>query len=585
MNSSQKATRKLIRKKLQPVDTKHGHKIAIYIRVSTEEQAENPEGSIKSQEQRLRTHVQLKNMESNYGEIVGVYIDRAKSGKNTNRPELQRMLQAIVQQEVTLVMVTELSRLSRSIKDFCEIWDLMRAHDCQFQSLREQFDTTSAAGEMVLYTIANIAQFERRQVSERVTANLQARSARGLYNGGVIPVGYTLSADKKGWLIIDPEQADIVRKAFKKFLEIESVTETAKWLNTNGYRMKTQTDGGGNRARLSYFTLGNLSAILRNKAYIAVKVYKAKDTYKEVPAVWHPILDENTFERAQSLLLKLQRKKPDSEHRYPYLLAGLVDCATCGDRLCGKSAHGNAGKIAYYEHSWATRKQSYLVKNILSCTPHRISAKTLEPIIWAKVEELLKNPGIAEGLIRDAQVAYESQNHQIEIKKIKDKVLALTSQIDALTERLAQLPKSISAASIFKQMEKIEELRQLEQAKIDTLEREHGGTEFPVSYTSYTAFLKGLHHLTHRPDSIPHRARIIQKLIKQIEVKPDGLRVHYYVGKTRIEGELAQASSSASLKRQRDYSNFFLVPGSNKLTSGAPTRTRTWDHPVMSRKL
>lgn len=98
------------------------HKIALYVRVSTEEQAENPEGSIRNQEDRLRTAVSLKNMEGNFGEVVEVFIDRARSGKDTNRPELQRMLAAIRRKEVTLVMVSELSRLSRSIRDFSEIW-------------------------------------------------------------------------------------------------------------------------------------------------------------------------------------------------------------------------------------------------------------------------------------------------------------------------------------------------------------------------------------------------------------------------------------------------------------------------------
>jgi DNA invertase Pin-like site-specific DNA recombinase len=101
-------------------------------------------------------------------EITETFIDRARSGKDTNRPELQRLLlTAIRRREVTLVMVTELSWLSRSIKDFAEIWEMMQAHDCGFLSLRENFDTTTAAGEMVLYSLANIAQYERRQVSER----------------------------------------------------------------------------------------------------------------------------------------------------------------------------------------------------------------------------------------------------------------------------------------------------------------------------------------------------------------------------------------------------------------------------------
>jgi len=154
------------------------HKIGLYIRVSTEEQAENPEGSIRNQEERLRAMIQLKNSEGPFGEIQSVFVDRARSGKDTNRPELQRMLRGIREEEITLVMVSELSRLSRSIKDFSQIWEMMQAHGCGFLSLRESFDTTTAAGEMVLFTIANIAQFERKQVSERVTANLAARAAQ-----------------------------------------------------------------------------------------------------------------------------------------------------------------------------------------------------------------------------------------------------------------------------------------------------------------------------------------------------------------------------------------------------------------------
>ena len=83
--------------------SKQGHKVALYIRVSTEEQASNPEGSIKSQEQRLRANVDLRNLETRFGEVVAVFIDRARSGKDTNRPELQRMLQAIRNREITLV--------------------------------------------------------------------------------------------------------------------------------------------------------------------------------------------------------------------------------------------------------------------------------------------------------------------------------------------------------------------------------------------------------------------------------------------------------------------------------------------------
>lgn len=175
-------------------------RIAFYIRVSTEEQAENPEGSIKNQEERLKMTLLLKNSDGNFGKLVHVFCDAARSGKDMNRPELRKLLQAIEEGRVNMVMVSELSRLSRSIKDFSQIWEFMQSHGCGFLSLRESFDTSNAAGEMMLYSIANFAQFERRQTSERVSANFLARAQRGLWNGGVLPIGYEPDVEKPGSL-------------------------------------------------------------------------------------------------------------------------------------------------------------------------------------------------------------------------------------------------------------------------------------------------------------------------------------------------------------------------------------------------
>ena len=107
-------------------------KIGLYVRVSTEEQAENPEGSIKNQEERLREFVKLKTMVSPFGEIREVFTDAGISAKDMNRPSLQRLLTKIESKEIDLVLVTELSRFTRSIKDFSILWEFLEKHDCKF---------------------------------------------------------------------------------------------------------------------------------------------------------------------------------------------------------------------------------------------------------------------------------------------------------------------------------------------------------------------------------------------------------------------------------------------------------------------
>ena len=105
-------------------------RIAAYIRVSTEEQARIQEGSLVSQKSRILEYIEFQNKrEANWGMLVEIYCDEGKSAKNMNgRPEFLRMLTDVKTGRVDLIIATELSRMSRNIKDFCEVWDLLKDH-------------------------------------------------------------------------------------------------------------------------------------------------------------------------------------------------------------------------------------------------------------------------------------------------------------------------------------------------------------------------------------------------------------------------------------------------------------------------
>ena len=572
-----------------------GHRIGFYIRVSTEEQAENPEGSIKNQEERLKAALSLKKMERpGFGELSGTFTDRARSGKDMDRPELQRLLLAIRRNEIDLVMVSELSRLSRSIKDFSEIWELMKRQGCQFLSLRENFDTTTAAGEMVLYTIANIAQFERKQIGERVYANVQARASRGLYNGGPVPLGYQLNPDRKGYLEVDPSQAQVVMKAFDAFLAERTLTKAALWLNTNGYRYKREMQGGGRVPRLGHFTVQNLHNLLRNRSYLGVKSYKTKaGVKKEVKAVWEPLIDASIFESAQELLSKNHcRFKPDSPDRFPFILSGMLYCATCGERLCGKTANGNGGRIAYYEHGWATKRQACLVKKVFDCNPNRILAKHLEPAVWAEVVTVLTQPNVSKALLDEAWRNRETKTAGAEMDRIRGHLSSIKCQLEALAERLSQLPSGVPATPIYTQMEKLEKIRVGEQTRLDELKKsapsEH--MENPAQAEAFNRYLRILLDLAESEVSPGSQVRrlILEKLVQKIEITPDSFKLYFYVGENRIERGLAQqcaglpppfrgAGEQRAHESLRDSgeSKILRFFGSNSLQNGVPTGIRT----------
>lgn len=551
------------------------YKIALYIRVSTEEQAENPEGSIRNQEDRLRQAVIYKNHSGNFGEIKGVYVDAGISAKNMKRPKLQELLRAIRAQEIDLVMVTELSRLSRNTRDFIEMWDMMKLHGCGFTSLREDFDTTTAAGEMVILQLMNLAQFERRQTSERVEANIAARAARGLYNGGCVPLGYKTIPDRAGYLQIDEEMAEMVKAAFTAFLREGSLSRAALWLNDNGYRLKKQREGGGSLKRVGHFTVDNLQALLRNKVYIGVKVYSYRGEVREANAVWPSIVDEGTFHRIGKILDKNKsRFKPTKENRRPYLLSGITHCQTCSSFMPGKSATGNSGKVPYYEHAWATKRDSTLSKKLFKCEPHRVPAKKLEPIVMEKFKDLMMMPDFMKDILNRVREKHEENPHRKDEERLKAKISGITSQIDGLAERLSELPKSVSAAPIYRQMERLEEIKEAHREELQSL-KASGRTSLDrvVDLKNFEDFASHFKKFVNEGMDANDLRQMIKKFIHKVEVGTETVKIHWIVDKEHYERELAlkRVSSTPSGVLLNFKSNL----GSQSLTFGAPGRNRT----------
>lgn len=554
------------------------YKVALYIRVSTEEQAENPEGSIKNQEQRLREAMAYRNRSGNFGEIVGVYVDAGISAKDMNRPQLQEMLKSIRNGEVNLVLVTELSRLSRNNRDFLGMWDMMHEHGCRFMSLREDFDTTTAAGEMLLFQLVNFAQFERKQTSERVEANIAARAVRGLYNGGSISIGYKKIPDKPGYLSIDEVGAATVRAAFDAFLREGCLSHAAKWLNDNGYTLAKHLEGGGRRMRLGHFTVDNLCKMLKNKAYIGVKAYSHKGEQKETKAVWEPIIDEITFRRVGEKLAKNKsRMKPKSFYKLPYLLSGVNFCMNCGSHMPGKSATGAYGKVGYYEHAWATKRDSTLTKKLFKCEPHRVPQKRLEPAVWQEVVKFITDPSFIKTMMTEVRSLHDGDPGQREKERLKAKLYGINSQIDAVAERLTQLPKNVSATPIFKQMEKLEVAKkEIEESLAKVKVIPFNIEQRLVKMKTFEAFTDHYRQIISNADH-ETRKSMVQKLIKRIEVGVDTIKIQWHLDQEHYERELALRGLSPVLPMAAGAESlkFFKNKSSCSLTFGAHRETRT----------
>jgi len=431
--------------------------------------------------------------------------------------------------------------------------------------------------------MANLAQFERRLTSERVTSSRHDRASRGLFNGGVIPLGYKKIQGKSGYLEINEEEAQTIKELFRAFLREGSISKAAKWLNDNGYTPSRMIHGGGNKARVGHFTVGNSRCILTNKFYIGILEYKKDGESLEAKAVWPAIIDELTFNEVQKLLKENHRKKkPVSKSRYPYTLSGLVYCAVCGDVMCGKSAHGRNGKVGYYEHSWSMRKNSTLTKKALDCGMYkRVPAKKIEPLIDKLVLKLLLENDFAQEVILEARkVHQENYSVKAQLQEVKKEISSYKAQSQALTERIAKLPVEVPADSFYEMLKKLSERSEKAKKELLELQNKEGiGADIPSElkdYLNYTETLKRVWQSTDRRDS-EFKNKMIKKLIAKIEISEKGAIIYYHVGRNQIKKESLADSFFKPVIEPLEFlgnpKNFSKNVGSRTCNNGAAERT------------
>ena len=169
-----------------------------------------------------------------------VFQDKGFSGKNTNRPAFHRLMEAVEAGQVRKIIVYRLDRFSRSISDFGRVWEMLEQHGVEFQSVTEQFDTSSPMGRAMLNIVLVFAQLERETIAERVRDNYQHRFSLGAWPGGPAPYGYSLTKitddmGRKASSLTANEYAPIVHRIFKEYSQEEtSLRRIARTLNADG---------------------------------------------------------------------------------------------------------------------------------------------------------------------------------------------------------------------------------------------------------------------------------------------------------------------------------------------------------------
>lgn len=372
------------------------HKIGAYLRVSTEEQAAAVEGSLDNQRYRLKAYVDSKNMqEKSWGKVVDFYVDDGFSAKDTNRPAYQRMMLDLKNKKIDLILVADLSRLSRNLLDFCGLLSFLEKHKSGFLSIKEQFDTSTSIGRMMVYQIITLAQFEREQTSERVALGAHARGMRGLLNGGRPILGFDKDPNKPGVYVVNPEEAKVVRRIFELYLEQGSKARTIRKLDELGIKPKLNFKSKSGSLDRGW-SVENLGYLLSNATYKGChevnKKRKSEDQeslkphhrYQIVKASWPAVVSDDLFNKVQEQLdaaKSIERTRLEGASPRLYILSSIFKCAECGEALVGQSYHGHGGVYRYYGHTTKGSKNG--------CKVQRVSADEIERAVIKYLKDSL----------------------------------------------------------------------------------------------------------------------------------------------------------------------------------------------------
>ena len=497
-------------------------RVALYLRVSTDLQAANDNNSLDIQESRLRGAVAARGPNHT---IMGVFREEGFSGKNTDRPELGRMMTAAIAGEIDLIIVTKIDRFSRSILDFHRMYEELKERGVDLQSLDNQFDTTTAQGRAFLNMILVFAQFEREQTSERTQKAKEERTRQGLWTGGHPILGYDKGKDDR--LKVNESEVPVVRACFDQMLELRGAPAVARWLNDQGHRQKKyisrrkQGPTGGKP-----FSASVVRTMLRNQVYLGNLTYKAeviKDTHE-------PIIDPTTFARVADVLNanagNRRAPSPESSKR-AYLLVGLARCE-CGYAM---SPHPAGPKEKLYHYYRCVGLQKHKVEGY-TCAVGQVAAEQLEDAVIRLIRDGARRQELIEEAVREANKLVDEglQPARTRLAVLKKDLTRVGKEGQRLVMALTEqgLEENVFARDRLQELEG--QRRELRDA-VQELEDEIAVME--TRHVDMTTIREALERFDDVFDSMTdvEKQEFLALAVKQVIVHPERIEVEVYEGR------------------------------------------------------
>ena len=455
-----------------PID----YHVALYIRLSKEDESEGPSQSVQNQESLLREFVQRHRLQ-----VVDTYVDDGWSGTNFDRPSFQRMIADIEDKKVNMVITKDLSRLGR---DYIMTGHYMERyfpeHRVRYISLLDGIDTgvESTSNDITPFR-AIMNDMYAKDISKKIKSVKRDKQRKGEFIGGKPKYGYKMHPTEKNKIVIDENVAWIVRRIFALALDGMSCRHIAVLLNREGVatpatyaHLPTAKPGPYS----GQWSGERISEMLQNETYIgnmvqgrSVKIsYKSKKCLKQSPENWvivegthEPLVDIETFQKVRMLV---KSRKHTRSRTYDFLLKGLIFCHECGYPLAVLNRKNARGEDVLY---FVCRTYQRFTKAGV-CTSHSIKEQAVTKAVITKVREVcqkLLNPNELLPIAEEAVKQADKENAlRAERQTVQVKIDSLTANLDRMyTDRLSGLLPEEDFQRMFSRMKL--ERKQLEKKR------------------------------------------------------------------------------------------------------------------------
>ncbi|MCM1267093.1 MAG: recombinase family protein [Bacteroidales bacterium] len=407
-------------------------KCYIYIRVSTAMQVDGY--SLEAQKERLTKFAAFQEME-----VVREYCDAGKSGKSiTGRPEFTKMLQDIAEngEDIDFILVFKLSRFGRNAADVLNSLRYIQDYGVNLICLEDGIDSSKDSGKLTITVLSAVAEIERENILVQTMEGRKQKAREGKWNGGQAPFGYTLDT-KNSTLIVNPEEAELVRLIFDKFVHTDMGADTiCGYLNQHGYTKKRVRD-----QEVSHFTRSFLMRVLDNPVYTGKiaygksateKVKGSRDEYKRVKTdeylladgMHDAIIDEETWEAAR------QKRKRTSQRwvkthslEHEHILSGIIKCPLCGAWMTGTVYRRHNKKTDEYKDTFYYRCHHRKRADGKLCD---FAPKLNQDIFNSEVEDVIRYM-VREGRFREYMK--NKLDEQVDVSYLEDEKKQLQGQL------------------------------------------------------------------------------------------------------------------------------------------------------------